>query len=100
MQEVLEREGYAPVDSLVGHGVGKVLHEDPQIPCLVLQGSSPALLEGMTLAIEVIYAEGSPELVVAKDGWTIETRDKSLSALFENSVVVTKSDPIILTKSD
>ncbi len=97
MQRVLEQNGYSPVSTLVGHGVGKDLHEDPQIPCLVLQSRGPKLLEGMTLAIEVIYTEGSPELGVAKDGWTIETRDRSLSGLFEKTIAVTKDGPIILT---
>lgn len=99
MQEVLERDGYAPVNSLVGHGVGKDLHEDPQIPCLVIGGKGPEIVEGMTLAIEVIYTEGNPELEVADDGWTIRTCDGSLSGLFEHSIAVTKDGPIILTKS-
>ena len=95
MQGVLEQNGYSPVSTLVGHGVGKNLHEDPQVPCLVLQNRGPKLLEGMTLAIEVIYTERRPELGVAADGWTIETR--SLSGLFEKTIAVTKDGPIILT---
>lgn len=97
MQRILERDGYSPVRTLVGHGVGRELHEDPQIPCLVFSNRGPKLLEGMTLAIEVIYTEGSSELGVAADGWTIETRDRSLSGLFEKTVAVTKTGPIILT---
>lgn len=97
MQRVLEQNGYSPVTTLVGHGVGKDLHEDPQIPCLALPNRGSKLLEGMTLAIEVIYTEGSPELGVAKDGWTIETRDRSLGGLFEKTIAVTKDGPITLT---
>ncbi len=97
MQEVLERDGYSPVETLVGHGVGRELHEEPQIPCRVVQRGGPKLQAGMTLAIEVIYTEGSPELEVAEDGWTIKTRDGSCSALFEKTVAVTSNGPIILT---
>lgn len=98
MQKVIERGGYSPVDSLVGHGIGEKLHEDPEIPCLVLRNYSPELAVGMTLAIEVIYTEGSPELKVEEDGWTVSTSDGSLSGLFEHTVAVTDEGPIILTK--
>lgn len=100
MQKVVEQGGYSPVDSLVGHGIGKKLHEDPQIPCLVLRNYSPELVVGMTLAIEVIYTEGSPELKVEEDGWTVSTSDGSLSGLFEHTVAVTDEGPIILTRLD
>lgn len=99
MQKVVEEAGYNPVDTLVGHGVGKELHEEPQIPCLVMKGPNPELAIGMTLAIEVIYTEGDRDLKVAEDGWTIETADKSLSGLFEHTVVLTAEGPIILTDS-
>ncbi len=98
MQKVLEEFGYQPVETLVGHGVGRDLHEDPQVPCLVLRERSPKLSSGMVLAIEVIYTEGNPELVLAEDGWTLATRDQSLSALFEHTVAITKEGPIILTQ--
>jgi len=99
METVLRQRGYTPVRVLVGHGVGKVLHEDPQIPCYVAEGDkgSPKLKEGMTLAIEVIYTAGDFELKVAPDGWTLETMDGSLAGLFEHSVAVTSSGPIVLT---
>jgi len=98
IQKVLEEYGYNPVDSLVGHGIGRELHEDPQVPCKVIHGYGPHLREGMTLAIEAIYTMGSINLQVAEDGWTIVTDDSSLSGLFEHTVVVTKKGPIILTE--
>jgi methionyl aminopeptidase len=100
IQRGVESVGYTPVDTLVGHGVGKELHEDPQIPCLVMKGSNPELTVGMTLAIEVIYTERGRDLQIAADGWTVETVDKSLSALFEHTVAVTESGPITLTELD
>jgi methionyl aminopeptidase len=100
MQGVLEEAGYNPVDSLVGHGIGKDLHEKPQVPCKVIHGFGPRLKEGMTLAIEAIYSAGSTNLVVADNGWTVATDDGSLSGLFEHTVAVTKKGPIILTEPD
>lgn len=100
MQEVIEGAGYTPVDTLVGHGIGRDLHEDPQIPCLVLHGKGPALKEGMTLAIEAIYTEGSPKLRIEEDEWTISTADGGLSGLFEQTVAVTAEGPIILTERE
>ncbi len=98
MQKVLEEFGYNPVDSLVGHGIGRELHEDPQVPCKVTHGYGARLKAGMTLAIEAIYTKGSINLQVAEDEWTIVTDDGSLSGLFEHTVVVTKKGPIILTE--
>ncbi len=98
MQKVIEQGGYSPVDSLVGHGIGRKLHEDPEVPCLVLRNRSPELAAGMTLAIEVIYTKGSPRLRIEEDGWTASTSDGSLSGLFEHTVAVTDEGPIILTK--
>uniref|UniRef100_A0A831Z0G2 Methionine aminopeptidase n=1 Tax=candidate division WWE3 bacterium TaxID=2053526 RepID=A0A831Z0G2_UNCKA len=99
IQQGVEKAGYTPVDTLVGHGVGRELHEDPQIPCLVIKGSNPKLKAGMALAIEVIYTERGRDLRVAEDGWTVETVDKSLSGLFEHTVVITEKGPEILTDS-
>ena len=98
MQQVLEESGYHPSENLVGHGVGRDLHEDPQVPCRVLQDHSPKLFAGMVLAIEVIYTEGSPELALAEDGWTLATRDGSLSGLFEQTVAITDNGPVTLTE--
>lgn len=100
IQDVIQRKGYKPIEALTGHGVGKELHEEPQIPCF-LKGKieeTPMLEPGMTLAIEAIYAQGSPEIVVAPNGWTIETQDGKMSGLFEETVAVTRDGPLILTR--
>ena len=102
IQENIEGAGYSVVKSLVGHGVGRKLHEDPQIPGFLRERitDSPLLKKGMVIAIEVIYNQGSDEIVLKKsDGWTILTKDGSLSGLFENTIAITEKGPIILTKS-
>jgi len=103
ISQAIEREikkfGFNPVWALIGHGVGRKLHEAPQIPCF-LGGKveeTPELKPGMTLAIEVIYAEGNPAVVLVKDGWTVKTRDGSLAGLFEDTILVTETQPLILT---
>ncbi|MFH1832644.1 MAG: type I methionyl aminopeptidase [Candidatus Levyibacteriota bacterium] len=101
IQEIVEGNGYSVVRRLIGHGVGKNLHEKPGIPGF-LDGTqiekTPALREGMTIAIEVIYNMGKSEVVLSgRDNWTIVTKDGSLSAVFEHTVAVTKEGPIILT---
>ena len=101
IQEIVEGAGYSVVRSLVGHGVGKQLHEHPEIPGY-LEGEieDTALLKnGMTIAIEVIYNMGSPEVVYTDgDDWTIVSEDGSLSGLFERTVLVTESGPKLITK--
>lgn len=99
IQEILEKNNYSPVRDLTGHGVGKKLHEDPQIPCF-WQGDpthSPKIQKGFVLAIEVIYTMGSPELVLAEDGWTINTKDGKIAGLFEETVGVVDGHPVVLT---
>jgi methionyl aminopeptidase len=101
IQDIVElRNGYSVVRSLVGHGVGKELHEDPEVPGY-LQGKiekTPKLLEGMVIAIEVIYNMGGPDLAFANnDGWTLKTKDNSLAGLFERTIAITKSGPLVLT---
>ena len=100
IQDTVEAGGYAPVHSLVGHGIGKNLHEDPHIPG-ILEGkiaNTPLLQKGMTIAIEVIYNQGDPALAYKnKDGWTIQSADNSLSGLFEKTVAINESGPEILT---
>lgn len=96
----LEKEGgYSVVRSLVGHGVGRDLHEEPEIPGYVSGPieKTPLIRENMTLAIEIIYNMGSKKVEYADDDWTILTEDGSLSAVFERSVVVTKNGPVFLT---
>ncbi len=100
IQLIVEGGGYSVVRNLIGHGVGKELHEEPEIPgCLAKPiEKTPILQEGMTIAIEVIYNMGKKEMEYDKDGWTIRTKDGSLSGLFERSVVVTRDGFELLTK--
>lgn len=97
IETTVERAGYSVSEELVGHGVGYLLHEDPYIPGYGRKGAGPKLKEGMTLAIEVIYQKGKPKLKLDNDKWTIRTADGSLSGLFEQTVAVTKSGPLIIT---
>ena len=97
VQRVTEDAGFSVVRSLVGHGVGREMHEDPQIPNFGEPGRGPTLAPGMTLAIEPMITAGGHEVVVRPDQWTIATADGSLSAHFEHTVAVTKDGPRILT---
>lgn len=97
IQEKIEKSGFSVVRSLVGHGVGKKLHEEPEIPGFGKVGTGAPLLEDMTIAIEVIYTQGSHETVIADDGWTISSRDGSLGGLFEMTVIVGKHNAEVLT---
>ncbi len=99
--DIVQGAGFGIVKSLVGHGVGTELHEPPQIPGF-LRGSvehTLPLVAGMTIAIEVIYTMGKPEVYYPNDdGWSIATRDGSLTAVFEHTVEVTADQPNVLTK--
>ena len=97
VQRVTEEAGFSVVRSLVGHGVGRNMHEDPQIPNYGEPGRGPTLAKGMTLAIEPMITAGTHEVVVRADQWTIATRDGSLAAHFEHTVAVTEEGPRILT---
>lgn len=101
IESVLTKNNLTPIEDLVGHGVGKDLHEDPPIPCFTrgqVREKTPQILPGMVFAIEVMYKEyGSPKIVLAKDGWTIATGDGKISALFEETVIVEKSGPFVAT---
>ena len=92
--------GFSIVKEMVGHGVGRSLHEDPQIPNYGRAGSGELLREGMTLAIEPMVNEGKKDIVSLGDHWTIVTRDQRLSAHFEHTVAITKDGPVILTQGD
>lgn len=101
MQGIIEKAGYCPVQALTGHGVGRELHEEPAIPCFVLgkYEHSPKLTEGMVVAIEVMYNQGTAEVVYKDtDGWTIITADGKISGLFEETVAVTEDGPQVLTQ--
>jgi methionyl aminopeptidase len=97
IQVVAEEAGFSVVRELSGHGVGRSMHEDPQIPNFGEPGRGPSLVEGMTLAIEPMIAVGGPEIFVHDDRWSISTKDGSLAAHFEHTVAVTATGPQILT---
>jgi methionyl aminopeptidase len=97
VQTVVEEAGFSVVRELSGHGVGRQMHEDPQIPNFGEPGRGPVLAEGMTLAIEPMITAGGPAMVVHDDHWSISTEDGSLAAHFEHTVAVTAAGPRILT---
>jgi methionyl aminopeptidase len=98
VQKTTEAAGFSVVRSLVGHGVGRQMHEDPQIPNFGEPGHGPVLQPGMTLAIEPMINAGAPGVYLHDDEWSISTEDDSLSAHFEHTVAVTEDGPKILTK--
>ena len=98
IQTNVEAEGFSVVRNFVGHGIGRELHEEPQIPNYGRPGEGPELREGMTLAIEPMVNAGGWEVDILNDGWTAVTKDRSLSAHFEHTVAVTKNGHSILTK--
>ena len=98
VQQYVESNGYSVVREFVGHGVGRTVHEEPQVPNYVeIDKQSPKLRPGMTLAIEPMVNEGTAQVVVLKDGWTVATKDGRLSAHFEHTVLITEGEPEILT---
>jgi methionyl aminopeptidase len=100
VQRTTEEAGFSIVKSLVGHGIGRSMHEEPQIPNWGEPGRGPLLSPGMTLAIEPMINAGGPEVFVAEDRWSISTSDGSLSAHFEHTVAVTEAEPRILTLAE
>ena len=99
IQVVVEEAGFSVVRSLVGHGVGRSYHEDPQIPNYGPPGRGPLLQEGMTLAIEPMITAGAPDVYVHADDWSISSVDDSLAAHFEHTVAITAEGPRILTRA-
>lgn len=97
VQTEIEGAGFAVVQSLVGHGVGRSMHEEPQVPNYGRPGTGPELIEGLVIAIEPMVNVGRHEVVLLDDGWTITTTDGSLSAHWEHTVAVTADGPRILT---
>jgi methionyl aminopeptidase len=97
VQSCVESNGFSVVREFVGHGVGRTMHEEPQVPNFVDGKSSPKLRPGMTLAIEPMVNAGTPAVEMLKDGWTVVTRDGKPSAHFEHTVLITESEPEILT---
>ncbi len=97
VQQVTEDAGFSIVRSLVGHGVGRDMHEEPQVPNFGEPGHGPKLSTGMTIAIEPMITAGADDVFLAEDGWSISTNDGSLSAHFEHTVAITDAGPRILT---
>ncbi|MEZ5063374.1 MAG: type I methionyl aminopeptidase [bacterium] len=98
VQTVVEAAGYSVVRTLVGHGIGRSMHEDPQVPNFGSPGKGAELKVGMAIAIEPMVNVGGPDVDVLDDQWTVVTRDGSLSAHFEHTVVITEDGPVILTE--
>ncbi|MGI6730587.1 MAG: type I methionyl aminopeptidase [Anaerovoracaceae bacterium] len=97
IQEKAESEGYSVVREFVGHGIGREMHEEPQIPNYGRPGRGPRLVPGMALAIEPMVNQGGCEVEVLLDNWTVVTIDGKLSAHYENTVVITDGEPELLT---
>jgi methionyl aminopeptidase len=97
VQQVTEAAGFSVIRSLVGHGVGRSMHEDPQVPNFASSYRGPELKEGMTIAIEPMITAGGPDVYIHDDDWSISTSDGSLAAHFEHTVAVTTAGPRILT---
>jgi methionyl aminopeptidase len=98
VQTLVEEAGFSVVRSLVGHGVGRSYHEDPQVPNFVMSYRGPELRPGMTIAIEPMITVGRPDVYIHDDEWSISTVDGSLSAHFEHTVAITAEGPRVLTK--
>lgn len=99
VQSHAEQAGFSIVREFVGHGVGKQLHEAPEVPNFGVQGRGPRLVAGMTLAIEPMVNLGTREILQLSDGWTIQTKDHKPSAHFEHTILITNNGPQILTKA-
>jgi methionyl aminopeptidase len=98
VQEMCEAAGFGVVRDFVGHGIGKNMHEEPQVPNFGTRGKGPRLKPGMVLAIEPMINAGTHEVRVLKDGWTAVSSDGSYSAHFEHAVAITKQGPLVLTR--
>jgi methionyl aminopeptidase len=98
IQDHVEKNGFSVIREFVGHGIGREMHEEPQIPNYRSRQRGPRLSEGMTLAVEPMINEGRYDIKILNNRWTVVTADGSLSAHYENTIAVTDKEPIILTK--
>ena len=98
VQNYAESRGYSVVRQFVGHGTGKQMHEDPQVPNFGTAGSGKRLKAGLVIAVEPMVNAGSPDVEVLDDKWTAVTRDRSMSAHFEHTIAVTEEGPWVLTR--
>jgi len=97
IQTTVEKNGFKLLEDFQGHGIGRELHEDPGVPNIGNPGRGERIAKGMTLAIEPMIVAGSNEVIVGPDKWVIKTRDRSLTAYYENTVAITEDGPEILT---
>jgi methionyl aminopeptidase len=97
VQTYVEQNGFSVVREYVGHGVGRAMHEDPEVPNYVESRQRPRLLRGMTIAVEPMVNAGGAGSYVLPDGWTVKTADGSLSAHYENTILITDGEPELLT---
>ncbi|MBR6431376.1 MAG: M24 family metallopeptidase, partial [Muribaculaceae bacterium] len=100
VQQYCEKRGYSVVREMCGHGVGRKLHEDPDVPNYGRRGTGPLIKNGMTIAIEPMINMGSKNIVIERDGWTTRTKDFKPSAHFEHSVAIHNGNPDILSSFD
>ena len=100
IQTYVESNGFSVVRSFVGHGVGRKLHEEPEVPNFGNPGRGPRLIPGMTIAVEPMVNVGVADVRILKDGWTVVTADGKLSAHYENTVLITDGEPEILTVTE
>lgn len=100
VQQYVEENGFSIVRDFCGHGIGQRMHEDPQVPNYGRPGTGPVLKEGWVLAIEPMVNEGTHEVRILKDGWTVKTRDGRASSHFEHTIAVTEDGPRVLTAAE
>jgi methionyl aminopeptidase len=100
VQQHVEAEGFSIVRDFCGHGIGQRMHEDPQVPNYGRPGTGPVLKEGWVLAIEPMVNEGTHEVRILKDGWTVKTKDGRASSHFEHTIAVTEEGPRVLTAAE
>jgi methionyl aminopeptidase len=98
IEQSAKKSGFSPVRELVGHGVGRSVHEDPEIPCVGKKGTGPLIKEGMVMAIEPMFNMGDWKIMFDEDGWTVRTADGSLSAHMEHTVIASKEGFEIITR--
>jgi len=98
IQSISESKGFSVMREYSGHGIGKDIHLPPKIPCFGNRGEGEKLKEGMILAIEPMLFMNKPDIEIDKDGWTVKSKDKGLTAHFEHTIMITKNKPIIITK--
>ncbi|MCM8765884.1 MAG: type I methionyl aminopeptidase [Candidatus Omnitrophica bacterium] len=97
IQTYVEERGFSVVKEFVGHGIGSKMHEEPEVPNFGIPGHGPVLKKGMTLAIEPMVNMGDPGVEILSDGWTVVSKDRSLTAHFEHTICIDDAEPIILT---